>query len=101
VKTGLLGRGKMFGETDVVAQRPYSNTIKWFSTKGTCLKIDSDKLINLISEFHPVTHDLLKSSADDGQQSINKYLNKNKEFENSSKLINKFKDRPDKVERIE
>ncbi|CAI2377406.1 unnamed protein product [Moneuplotes crassus] len=99
-KVGQLGVGKIFGDQDAVCGRPYSFTIKCHSTTGTCLQIKTHQLIKAIEEIDEEILEVIKSWAENEKQGLTRYLNKNREFEDNSKFINKFKNHLDKIEEM-
>lgn len=100
MKIGLIGQGKLFGETDAIQEQPYSTTIKCCSTTGTWLKINSKILIKTIKETDHSAIANIKSNRDNNLN-LNRYLEKNKTFEDSSKFMYKFKNFGDKLEDME
>jgi len=99
VRIGQIGTGKLFGITDAILNQPYSTSIKCFSTTGTCLRIQSNTLIKAMEENDNSVVINIKNHPEEDIQGLARYLNRNKEFEDSSKYI--FRNFGDKIENME
>lgn len=98
---GQLGKGKLFGEKDAVLERPYSFTVKCHSSTGILFHIKTDKLISTLEEISPEILEAMKQDAKGENHSLNRYLETNKEFEDSSLFVSKYKNQMGKLEEMQ